>query len=102
MAPSLKDGTLRKIPNILPDIESTGDLQMVAQGKVYIVIEKDNLSDPVYEVFGTEAEYLQWYRDLIRGNGDQYYDGPGPEYYNERFMTVTRTVNFSLSVNINE
>lgn len=75
---------------------------MIVEGKVYIVIEKNNPDDPVYEVFGTEAEYLQWYRDLIRGKGDQYYDGPGPEYFNERFMLEVRAVNFSVNVEINQ
>ena len=67
---------------------------MIVEGKVYIVIEKDYPHDPVYEVFGRESDYVEWYRDYIKEHG--------PEAYKERFKTEFRTVNFSVNVEINK
>ena len=67
---------------------------MIVEGKVYIVLEKDYPHDPVYEVFGRESDYIEWYRDYIKDRGR--------EAYEERFKTEFRTVNFSVNVEINQ
>ena len=66
---------------------------MIVEGKVYIVIEKNNLDNPVYEVFGRQSDFSVWYIDNFSGC---------TEDYNERFETEIRTVNFSVNVEINQ
>lgn len=73
----------------------TGE-SMILEGKVYIVIEKDNPNDPIYEVFGCQQDYSDWYMENY-GNPSQGY-----EDYEKRFMLEVRTVNFSVNVEINQ
>lgn len=66
---------------------------MILEGKVYIVIEKDNPNDPIYEVFGCQQDYSDWYMENY---------GTRIESYDQRFMLEVRTVNFSVNVGINQ